>query len=104
MNSRNHFAYGSLGEWFYEYLAGIRRDPASPGFKHFLIAPRPAGDLQWAEASYLSPYGKIHSRWDKAADRFTLKCTVPGQQHRPGPFTPERQNRPGHQRIRQADL
>jgi len=77
MNSRNHFAYGSLGEWFYEYLAGIRRDPASPGFKHFLLAPMPAGNLQWAEASYYSPYGKIHSRWDKTPETFTLKCTVP---------------------------
>lgn len=77
MNSRNHFAYGSLGEWFYEYLAGIRRDPASEGFKHFLLAPMPAGNLQWAEASYLSPYGKISSRWDKTAEKFTLKCTVP---------------------------
>lgn len=77
MNSRNHFAYGSLGEWFYEYLAGIRRDPGSEGFKHFLIAPLPAGNLQWAEASYHSPYGKIHSRWDKTAEQFTLKCAVP---------------------------
>lgn len=77
MNSRNHFAYGSLGEWFYEYLAGIRRDPDSEGFKHFLLAPMPAGNLQWAEASYHSPYGKIKSRWDKTPQKFTLKCSVP---------------------------
>ena len=77
MNSRNHFAYGSLGEWLYEYLAGIRRDPGSAGFKHFLLAPMPAGNLTWAEASHHSPYGKIESRWDKTPDTFTLKCTVP---------------------------
>ncbi len=77
MNSRNHFAYGSLGEWFYEYLAGIRRDPASEGFRHFLLAPMPAGNLTWAEASHNSPYGKIFSRWEKTAEQFTLRCTVP---------------------------
>ena len=77
MNSRNHFAYGSLGEWLYEYLAGIRRDPASEGFRHFLLAPMPAANLQWAEATYHSPYGKIASRWDKTPEKFTLKCTVP---------------------------
>lgn len=77
MNSRNHFAYCSLGEWFYEYLAGIRRDPDSEGFKHFLLAPMPAGNLQWAEASYRSPYGKIHSRWDNTPQKFILKCSVP---------------------------
>lgn len=77
MNSRNHFAYGSMGEWFYEYLAGIRRDPASEGFKRFLLAPMPAGDLRWAEASYHSPYGKINSRWERTGKEFTLKCAIP---------------------------
>ena len=31
MNSRNHFALGSVGEWFYAMLAGIRPDSEIPG-------------------------------------------------------------------------
>jgi alpha-L-rhamnosidase len=65
MNSRNHFAYGSVGEWFYGYLAGLRPDPRGVGFKRFLVAPQPAGDLTWAETQYESPYGRISVRWDK---------------------------------------
>jgi len=31
MNSFNHYAFGSIGEWLYEYMAGIK--PLSPGFR-----------------------------------------------------------------------
>ncbi len=77
MNSRNHFAYGSVGEWFYGYLAGIRPDDSGAGFRKFKIAPMPVGDLTSASASYLSPYGQIRSSWTKTGDKFTLKISVP---------------------------
>jgi hypothetical protein len=32
MNSFNHYAYGAIMEWMYAYMAGIARDPDSPGF------------------------------------------------------------------------
>ncbi|MCL1909332.1 MAG: family 78 glycoside hydrolase catalytic domain, partial [Kiritimatiellaeota bacterium] len=37
MNSMNHYAYGSIVEWMYRNLAGLR--PAAPGFRKALIAP-----------------------------------------------------------------
>jgi alpha-L-rhamnosidase len=77
MNSRNHYAYGTVGEWFFGYLAGIRPDEAAPGFKRILIAPRPAGDLAWAEASLQTPYGPVKSRWDRKGSGLTLSVTVP---------------------------
>ncbi|MBD3176204.1 MAG: Bacterial alpha-L-rhamnosidase, partial [Armatimonadia bacterium] len=77
MNSRNHFALGSVGRWFYEGLAGIRPDPQAPGFEHFEVAPEPGGGLTWAEASYDSPRGEIHSRWEINGESFELTVTVP---------------------------
>jgi len=77
MNSRNHFALGSVGEWYYGYLAGIRPDPDAPGFKHTIIHPMPAGDLTWAEASLQTSYGMLKSRWDKNGESLTLKVTIP---------------------------
>jgi alpha-L-rhamnosidase len=69
MNSRNHYAYGTVGEWFFGYLAGIRPDEGAPGFKQIIIAPQPAGDLAWAEGSLQTPYGPVKSRWDRNGKR-----------------------------------
>jgi alpha-L-rhamnosidase len=77
MNSRNHFAYGSVGEWFYSTLAGISPDVTKPGFKHSFIAPRPAGDLSWAKASIETGYGLLSSDWTKSSASFTLKTIIP---------------------------
>ncbi|MBP5293301.1 MAG: family 78 glycoside hydrolase catalytic domain [Clostridia bacterium] len=33
MNSFNHYAYGSVAEWLFGYVLGIRPDPEHPGFE-----------------------------------------------------------------------
>lgn len=75
MNSRNHFAYGSVGEWYYGYLAGIK--PLTAGFKKILIAPKPAEGLTWAEGTYESPYGKIRSRWEIKDNKLMASIEIP---------------------------
>jgi alpha-L-rhamnosidase len=77
MNSRNHFAFGTVVRWFFEDLAGIQLDPDVPGYKHFVIRPRPAGDLQWARATYPSIYGGITSDWRLTDDGIRLKVAIP---------------------------
>jgi alpha-L-rhamnosidase len=41
MNSLNHYAYGSVTRWIFEYAGGIRQDEDSAGFKKALFAPVP---------------------------------------------------------------
>jgi alpha-L-rhamnosidase len=78
MNSGNHvMQIGDLAVWMYEYLAGIRSDPAQPGFRHILIRPYPVGDLSFVEASHRSSYGKIAVSWKRDAGSFSLDVTVP---------------------------
>jgi len=77
MNSFNHWAFGSVGEWMWRDLAGIQPDETQPGFKHFTIHPRPAGDLRWVKASYDSIRGPIESNWKMADGRLTLQVVVP---------------------------
>jgi alpha-L-rhamnosidase len=77
MNSRNHFALGSIGEWFYSHLAGIRIDDANPGFKHSIIAPMPAEGLDWAKGKIATPFGVLKSSWTKKAGIFSLDVTIP---------------------------
>lgn len=77
MNSRNHFALGSVGEWYYGYLAGLQPDLEAPGFKRTVIAPKPVGDLTWAEASLQTEYGLLSSRWEKREASLQLSLTIP---------------------------
>lgn len=77
MNSFNHFALGSCGEWLFAGVAGIRPDPASPGFSHFEVRPRVIGPLTHASASYRSPHGLIESAWRVEGGVLTLRVTVP---------------------------
>ncbi len=78
MNSGNHvMLVGDLTIWLYEDLAGIKSDPAQPGFKHIIMTPHPVGDLTFARAIHRSPYGLITSEWKRSAGAFDWQITVP---------------------------
>ncbi|WP_240982232.1 alpha-L-rhamnosidase [Streptomyces sp. S3(2020)] len=74
MNSFNHYAYGAIMEWMYAYMAGIARDPDSPGFQRFLLQPHidPTGRITRVSAVYESPYGEIASEWSVDDEGRTL--------------------------------
>jgi alpha-L-rhamnosidase len=63
--SNCHPMFGSVSEWFYRWLAGIRPDPDYPGFKRFIIAPSLPKGIDFVKCSYHSPFGEIVSNWDK---------------------------------------
>jgi len=75
MNSYNHYAYGAIGDWMYQNMAGI--DLIEPGFKKFVIAPKPGGGFTSTKATYESPYGTIASSWEQQNGKTTLKISVP---------------------------
>jgi alpha-L-rhamnosidase len=78
MNSGNHvMLIGDLAVWMYEYLAGIRPDPARPGFRHTIIRPYPAGDLTFVKASHKSMYGMVSVSWTRGGSTFMLDVTIP---------------------------
>lgn len=72
MNSFNHYAYGSVVEWMYRYMAGICADVENPGFKHIILQPTlDTGEkyndeerIDSVSASYESLYGRIDSSWE----------------------------------------
>ncbi|MER7689806.1 family 78 glycoside hydrolase catalytic domain [Streptomyces sp. NPDC097610] len=78
MNSFNHYAYGAVMEWMYAYMAGIARDPAHPGFKHFVLQPHidPTGRITHVTGSHESPYGEIRSEWRVGDGGRTLSYDV----------------------------
>jgi alpha-L-rhamnosidase len=74
MNSFNHYSLGSVAEWLYEYVAGIR--PGKPGYEHVIICPTP-GRLEHATATFESVRGPITSAWRQDGDVFQLEVEIP---------------------------
>ncbi len=74
-----HSSYLYPGAWYVDGVAGIRRDPAVPGFRRFIVRPPASGatDIQWADTAYDSPVGPITSNWSRADGRLKLEITVP---------------------------
>jgi len=75
MNSLNHYAYGAIGQWMYERIAGIA--PMEPGYKKIRIAPQPRTPLDSASASLETPYGAVTSAWNIQNNTLELNTTVP---------------------------
>lgn len=71
--SLNHYAQGTVCQWLFESVAGIRMDREN----HFTIEPMPGGTFTYAQASYRSLYGEICSRWEKTASGLRFIVTVP---------------------------
>ncbi len=77
MNSFNHYAYGAIGDWMYRVIGGIDTDKEQVGYKHIVINPRPGGELDYAETSYMSAYGKIRSSWKIDDGEFHFELSIP---------------------------
>jgi alpha-L-rhamnosidase len=75
--SLNHPMMGGFDNWFFNTLAGIRPDPAHPGFQRFFLDPHPIHGLDWIRMQYDCPQGRIVSEWNLSKDRFGWKVVVP---------------------------
>jgi alpha-L-rhamnosidase len=68
MNSFNHYAFGSVNEWMFGNMAGIKTD--LPGYRRFTIKPEIAEEgIGFVKASYRSINGEIVSSWEKLSEQ-----------------------------------
>jgi alpha-L-rhamnosidase len=77
MNSFNHYALGSVGEWLYRFVLGIDQAPGTAGFGRLLLRPHPGRPLNRARGSYASPRGLVRAGWERDGGRFTYRVEVP---------------------------
>ena len=61
MNSLNHYAYGSIGDWMYRKVAGVSQ--LKPGYKKFKVQPMFVKGIEESGVEFESVYGKIESKW-----------------------------------------
>ena len=79
MNSGNHvMLLGDLLVWYYENLAGIKSDSEKVGFRHMIMKPDfSIQNLSFVDASYMTPYGKVESKWRKTLQNLEWEVTIP---------------------------
>lgn len=75
--SHNHPMFGSVNEWLFSTVLGIRPADDAVGFDKVIIAPQIAGDLEWARGTYESIRGPISVDWKIEASSFSLEIDIP---------------------------
>ena len=75
MNSFSHYAYGSVGQWMFENIGGIKS--AKPGYKKIVIRPYITDKLDWAKVSYDSIQGLIKVNWTREDEKVKLNVMIP---------------------------
>lgn len=75
--SRIHNCYNAPGSWFYQSIGGIRTLEDYPGYKKFILAPRPPETLSSANISKETPYGTILVEWHKEQALMVMQVTIP---------------------------
>lgn len=77
MNSFNHYAYGSIGDWLYRVVAGIDTSEKKAGYKYIILKPQPCRKLEWAAAEFESVYGLIRIKWYYKNGMMRIEVTIP---------------------------
>lgn len=75
MNSLNHYAYGSIGDWMYRKIGGINQ--LEPGYHRFYIRPMLVRGIEEAKTELETPYGKIVSEWSCRNQKIHVMVEVP---------------------------
>ncbi len=75
--SNCHPMFGSVSEWFYRWLGGIKPIEDYPGFEKFTLHPSVPANLDSVKCSYQSPNGEIISNWKKEGDKTTYTFRIP---------------------------
>ena len=76
-DSFNHYSFGAVCQFLFEYVAGIRPTFVAPGFEIIILKPTPGGSLSWAEGTYKTKFGVIRSGWKIEHGCFSYYCSIP---------------------------
>jgi alpha-L-rhamnosidase len=75
MNSLNHYALGSVGDWIHRKLCGIQL--LEPGYKKSRIAPMPTKGIPCMKASIETVYGELSCKVECRNRKFAVDIRIP---------------------------
>ncbi len=73
--SMNHYAFGSVGRYFFESLGGLKSHTGD--MTHFDICPEICEKIGDFGVSYRTPYGEVSTFWKVKDGKGTLKVSLP---------------------------
>ncbi|MFJ9210847.1 family 78 glycoside hydrolase catalytic domain [Streptomyces sp. NPDC102264] len=73
--SHNHYFKGTVVQWLYENVAGLR--PGSDGYRTFAVKPDARVGVSWARTSLRTVRGEVSVAWATADGTFRLRVKVP---------------------------
>jgi alpha-L-rhamnosidase len=77
MNSFNHYAYGSVFDWIFEYVGGISVNDGGEGYTRVTIAPIPNKALGFADIGIKIRGGELSVRWEYENEHIKYEIQVP---------------------------
>ena len=75
--SHSHPMFGSVSQWFYQWLGGIQPAADSVGFDQIVIRPQVVPGLEWVRCRYDSVRGPIQSDWKYDGQTLQLEILIP---------------------------
>jgi alpha-L-rhamnosidase len=76
MNSFNHYSFGSVCEWMFQYMAGIKSEGTA--YKNIIIKPDiPKDKIKYVNASVNTMNGKIESSWKLEGEKLVMNIIIP---------------------------
>lgn len=77
MNSFNHYAYGAVFDWIFEYVGGISVCDGGEGYTHVRISPIPDRRLGFADVGIETIRGELSVKWRYDGDTVIYDICVP---------------------------
>ena len=75
MTSFNHYAYGSVGQFIHERVAGLKC--LEPGWTRCRVVPMPGGEITRAKVEHIAIHGRIGVEWEVVEGKLRVKVWVP---------------------------
>ncbi|WP_395575632.1 family 78 glycoside hydrolase catalytic domain [Streptomyces sp. BK79] len=73
--SRDHYFQGTVAQWLYENVAGLR--PGDAGYRIFVVRPDARTGVDWARTSIRTVRGEAAVSWSRIDQRLRLTVRVP---------------------------
>lgn len=75
--SHNHPMFGSVSQWFYNWLGGIEPAADAVGFDRINLHPRFVKGVDFVNCTYRSVRGAVTCNWKREGDSVTMQLHVP---------------------------
>jgi len=77
MNSFNHFAFGSVGEYFFSGVLGVEQALNSVAYRSVVISPAFLKNLNYAKGGFETIRGRVEVFWERVEDRIHMQVRIP---------------------------